>query len=118
MIKGVSTVWLPVSDVDRSRRFYKDKLGLQERETDGDWVELTAGSLVIGLNARDSEEPSSEGGAVVAFAAEQGIEQAVQELEERGVEVVDGVTEHPWGKIAAFKDPDGHDLELYEPPSG
>jgi catechol 2,3-dioxygenase-like lactoylglutathione lyase family enzyme len=116
MIKGVSTVWLPVSDIDRSRRFYKDTLGLEERETDGDWAEVVAQDLVIGLNARDSEEPSSEGGAVIAFAVDDSIESTMEDLKGKGVEFVGGISEHPWGRLAAFKDPDGHDLELYEPP--
>ena len=34
-----------------------------------------------------------------------------------GVEFEGDVSEHPWGKIASFKDPDGNDLQLYEPPT-
>jgi len=44
------------------------------------------------------------------------LEEAVEELQGKGVEVVDGITDHPWGRIAAFKDPDGNSLELFEPP--
>lgn len=37
-----------------------------------------------------------------------------------GLDVVepDGeVSEHPWGRIAPFQDPDGNDLQLYAPPA-
>jgi predicted enzyme related to lactoylglutathione lyase len=34
------------------------------------------------------------------------------------VDVPGGVTEHPWGKVAPFVDPDGNDLQLFEPPAG
>ena len=116
MLTGVSTVWLPVEDLDRARRFYREVLELEERETDGDWAEVQAGDLVIGLNARESAH-DGEGGAVVAFRPEGDIEDVVQQLEQRDVRFVGGITEHPWGRVAAFKDPDGNDLELYEPPS-
>jgi predicted enzyme related to lactoylglutathione lyase len=28
---------------------------------------------------------------------------------------LDGISEHPWGRIVTFKDPDGNDLQLYTP---
>ena len=117
MLEAISNVWLPVNDMDRALAFYGDTLGIPVKENHGEWAELELDGLVIGLNARESETPGGEGGAVPAFRATQGIEQAVEALRSKGVEVVDGVTEHPWGKIAAFKDPDGNSLELYEPPS-
>ena len=39
-------------------------------------------------------------------------------LKEKGVEFSDDISEHPWGKIVPFKDPDGNDLQLYEAPNG
>ncbi len=27
------------------------------------------------------------------------------------------ISEHAWGRVASFKDPDGNDLQLYEPPA-
>ncbi len=117
MVKGVSNVWLPVNDMDRAISFYGDVLGLSVKENYGEWAELEVDGLTIGLNARDSETPGGEGGAVLAFRAEQPLEQAVEALQGKGVEVVDGIAERSWGRIAAFKDPDGNSLELYEPPS-
>ncbi len=117
MVKGVSNVWLPVNDMERALQFYGDTLGISVKENHGEWAELTLDGLTIGLNARDSEQPGPEGGAVVSFRAEQPIQQAVEDLQGKGVEVIGGVTDHPWGKVAAFKDPDGNSLEFYEPPS-
>ena len=117
MVKAVSNVWLPVNDMDRAISFYGDVLGLSVKENQGEWAELEVDGLTVGLNARDSETPGGEGGAVLAFRAEQPLEQAVEELQSKGVEVVDGIAERSWGRIAAFKDPDGNTLELFEPPS-
>jgi predicted enzyme related to lactoylglutathione lyase len=114
MIKGIATTWLPVSDMDAAAAFYRDHLGLDVVEHDGDWTEVTAGDQRIGLNA--SESPSGDGGAVIAFAVDD-IDATVEELKGKGVEFSGEVSEHPWGRIAPFKDPDGNDLQVYAPPS-
>jgi catechol 2,3-dioxygenase-like lactoylglutathione lyase family enzyme len=117
MLNGVSTVWLPVNDMDRALGFYGDTLGLEVKENHGEWAEVDADGLTIGLNARDSETPGPEGGAVIAFRPDGGIDEVVEKLQAEGVEFADGVADRSWGRIAAFHDPDGNVLELYEPPS-
>jgi predicted enzyme related to lactoylglutathione lyase len=115
MIAGTSVVWLPVSDINRSLSFYRDQLGLSELEHEDDWAQLDANGLHIGLNARES--PDGDGGAVIAFRPEKGLESAIKELRESGADVPGDISEHPWGRVATFKDPDGNDLQLYEPPA-
>jgi predicted enzyme related to lactoylglutathione lyase len=114
MLKGIATVWLPVTDMGRAVSFYRDSLGLDVVEHDGDWTEVTAGDQRIGLN--EGESPAGDGGAVIAFGVDD-IESTVEELKGNGVEFTDEISEHPWGKIAPFKDADGNDLQLYAPPS-
>ncbi len=118
MVHGVSVVWLPVTDIDRAVGFYRDTLGLEEHARQGEWAELEANGLRIGLNARESESTEGQGGAVLAFQPEGDLEDAVAELRERGVEFAGAIAEHPWGRIASFRDPDGNDLQLYAPPQG
>jgi predicted enzyme related to lactoylglutathione lyase len=114
MIKGISAVWLPVSEMDRAVGFYRDSLGLEVIEHDGDWSEVTAGDQRIGLNG--AESPGGDGGAVIAFSVDD-LDATVEKLKESGVEFSGEVSEHPWGRIAPFKDPDGNDLQVYAPPS-
>ena len=115
MVHGVSVVWLPVTDVAAAVDFYSLSLGLSVESQQDDWAELKAGELRIGLNGNES--PSGDGGAVIAFSAEaEGIDATVDELTGKGVEFADGISDHPWGRIAPFKDPDGNDLQLFEPP--
>jgi predicted enzyme related to lactoylglutathione lyase len=114
MIQGIATIWLPVTDMGAAVAFYRDKLGLEAVEHDGDWSEVTAGDQRIGLNANES--PAGDGGAVVAFKVDD-IEGTVEQLKGAGVEFADEISDHPWGRIAPFKDPDGNDLQLYAPPS-
>jgi predicted enzyme related to lactoylglutathione lyase len=112
MIDGISRVWLPVSEMNAAVAFYRDKLGL-EVEEHGDWSEVSAGSERIGLNA--SESPAGSGGAVIAFSVDD-LDATVERLKGNGVEFSGEVSEHPWGRIAPFEDPDGNDLQVYEPP--
>lgn len=114
MIDGIATVWLPVSDMDTAVAFYRDKLGFDVEEHDGSWSQVSAGKERIGLNG--TESPSGEGGAVIAFSVDD-LDSTVEELKGKGVDFAGGVSEHPWGRIAPFKDPDGNDLQVYAPPS-
>ncbi len=115
MIDGIATVWLPVSDMHKALEFYGETLGLDIEQQEDDWSLVTAGSVSIGLNGRNEENSGGEGGAVIAFRPSEDIEEAVQALSAEGVEIAGGVTEHPWGKVATFLDPDGNELQLYEP---
>ncbi len=115
MIHGTAVVWLPVADMKRSLSFYRDQLSLEEVRSEGDWAELDANGLHIGLNA--SEHPDSRGGAVIAFQPQGGLDATVEQLRASGVEIAGEISEHPGGRIATFKDPDGNDLQLYEPPA-
>ena len=117
MVKGIATVWLPVNDMDRATEFYSGTLGLQLKDNHGEWAEIDADGLTIGLNARDEEQPSPEGGAVIAFRPDGGLDDAVERLRGQGVEFAGPISEHAWGRVASFKDPDGNSLQLYEPPS-
>jgi predicted enzyme related to lactoylglutathione lyase len=116
MVRGIDAVWLPVNDMDRAVRFYRDTLGLRLQRQEDDWAELDANGLRVGLNAKDSETPGPEGGAVLAFQPEGDLDSAVEELRGRGVDFAGGISEHPWGRIAPLHDPDGNSLQLYEPP--
>jgi catechol 2,3-dioxygenase-like lactoylglutathione lyase family enzyme len=114
----IELVPIPVSDVDRAKSFYVDKVGFN---ADHDhlvnptlrFVQLTppgsACSVVMGLGVTDMP-PGSQRGVqmVVADAA------AVRaELAGRGVEVSE-VDDQPWGKFVYFADPDGNTWSLQE----
>jgi predicted enzyme related to lactoylglutathione lyase len=111
MIDSISAVWLPVTDMNRSVEFYRDTLGLDVVQQEGGWTEVTAGDQIIGLN--DAESPAGDGGAVIAFNVSD-IDQTVSELKDRGVKFRGGVSEHPWGRIAPFTDPDGNSLQVIQ----
>src|SRR6185436_19906267 len=110
MLKGIAAVWLPVTDMDRAVGFYGETLGFKVTERDDDWSALDANGLLLGLNGSSDESPRGDGGAAVAFQPEGGLEDEVNRLKAAGVEFTGEISEHSWGRIATFKDPDGNDL--------
>jgi predicted enzyme related to lactoylglutathione lyase len=115
-------VAVPVSDVDRSKAFYTEKVGfvgdVDARVSDElRFVQLTppgsACSIAIGDGITGATPGSVEGLQMVVA----DVEAARQELLARGVDVSD-VKEFPWGSFAWFTDPDGNGWALQQLPAG
>ena len=111
-------VSVPVSDVDRAKAFYTDKVGFvadhDHRVTDElRFVQLTppgsACSIAIG-SGMDQAAPGSVRGLQVVVP---DVAAARDELLARDVEVSD-LQEFPWGLFAFFQDPDGNSWALQQ----
>jgi catechol 2,3-dioxygenase-like lactoylglutathione lyase family enzyme len=105
-------VAVPVSDVDRAKAFYVEKVGFNADHDhrvrdDLRFVQLTppgsACSIVLGTGISDATPGSARGLQLVVT----DIAAARAELIERGVEVGE-VQELPWGSFLFFSDPDGN----------
>jgi predicted enzyme related to lactoylglutathione lyase len=103
---------VPVTDVDRAKAFYADKVGFNadhdHRVSDEiRFVQLTppgsACSIALGTGISDARPGSVQGLQLVV----PDIQAAHAELTERGVEVSE-VQEFPWGLFVFFSDPDGN----------
>jgi predicted enzyme related to lactoylglutathione lyase len=116
MLRGVAVVWMPVQEIERAKGFYRDTLGLRITNEDAEWAEVDANGLTLGLNGREPSGAQGEGGPVVTFQPEGNLEETLDALTDQGVEVPAGISEHPWGRVATFKDSEGNDLQLYEAP--
>jgi predicted enzyme related to lactoylglutathione lyase len=103
--------------MDRAVRFYSDTLGLDVQDQSEDWSEINANGLMIGLNAREPASGSDGGGAVITFQPDASIDDEVSRLTEAGVKFTGEISDHPWGRIAPFKDSEGNDLQFYAPPA-
>ena len=111
-------VALPVTDVDRAKQFYVEKLGFNADmdatvSEDMRFVQLTppgsACSIASGLGITDAAPGSVRGMQVVVA----DVAKAREELLERAVDVSD-VQEFPWGKFVYLADPDGNAWALQE----
>lgn len=110
MIAGVANAWMPVEDMGRAKNFYAEVLELSV-------VEFEADGTRVALNGSESRGAgAAEGGPVLTFQPEGGLDAAVGELKDRGVEFAGEISEHEWGRVAALRDPEGNDIQLYEPP--
>ena len=116
MVKGVANVWVPVKDIERALDFYQNTLNFPVIKQDGPWAEIDANGLNIGLNGREPKGAHG-GGPVITSEPEAGLEAAVEGLKGKGVGFPAEISEHEWGRVATFKDSEGNDLQLYEPPS-
>lgn len=116
MIEGVATIWMPVENAERAKGFYRDTLELPLVKDEGEWVEFDANGLRVSLNGREKRGAGVEGGPMLTFQPEKGLDATVEALKERGVDFPVGVSEHEWGRVATFKDSESNDVQLYEPP--
>ena len=117
----LEVVTVPVSDVDKSKKFYSEILGFH---VDGDWeigggvryVQLTpvgsGCSICIGKNITQAKPGSIDALLLVV----KDIHKAHDELVKKGIKVTD-VEKMPWGAWHIyFSDPDGNRLTLQQKP--
>jgi predicted enzyme related to lactoylglutathione lyase len=117
MASGVATVWMPVEDMSRAIRFYGQTLGIRVKSEGDQWSELDANGIMIGLNGREATHGGSSGGAMLTLQPDGSLDDEVDRLKDAGVQFDGEVSEHPWGRIVSFKDSEGNDLQLFEPPA-
>ena len=102
---------LAVSDLERAREFYEQKLGLTVEAEVAETIRYTCGA---GTGLAVFERPMEATDRTVAAFEVENIAQEVDELRARGVEV-EGVITLPSGiKRAFFKDPDGNIIGMRE----
>ena len=111
---------VPVTDVDRAKAFYTEKIGFQadhdHQVTDElRFVQLTppgsACSIAIGTGLTEMQPGSIKGLQMVV----PDIQQARDELVRRGAEVSE-IQVLPWGSFVFFSDPDGNTWALQQIP--
>ena len=115
-------VAVPVSDVDRAKNFYVDKVGFNadhdHRVSDEiRFVQLTpsgsACSIALGTGLVGTPPGSAQGLQLVVS----DIDAARAELVERGVDVSE-VQKFDWGSFVFFSDPDGNGWAVQQIPAG
>src|SRR5256714_13434225 len=113
-------VAVPVSDVDRAKAFYTEKIGFHadhdhQVRDDLRFVQLTppgsACSIVIGVGITDMQPGSLKGLQMVVA----DVKEVRDELVKRGVAVSD-IEVMPWGSFVFFSDPDGNSWSLQQLP--
>jgi catechol 2,3-dioxygenase-like lactoylglutathione lyase family enzyme len=121
-LKNVGAITLFVDDPQRSKAFYERVFDVPSIYEDENSAVVEFGNTIVNLLAtraayeliRPASVGAQEGGSRLQFSIWVDDADAVcAELATRGVEMLNGPMDRPWGmRTAAFVDPDGHIWEV------
>lgn len=119
---GIAAITLFVEDLEAARRFYQEVFRLPVYYEDDNSTVFKFGDTLVNL-LQASEAPDLVAPAAVAapdagvrfqFTLEvEDVDGMCDELRSRGVELLNGPMDRPWGvRTASFRDPGGHIWEI------
>jgi lactoylglutathione lyase len=115
LVSRVSVVYLYVSHMDRSLRFYRDLLGIP-LEGDDDWAEATLGGTRFALHATHEGIGELSSGTIHVSLEVADAADAAERLRAEGVETRETMRDE-WGTALEVVDPDGYRVYLFQPPA-
>ncbi|HET7531985.1 MAG TPA: VOC family protein [Nocardioidaceae bacterium] len=120
--RGIGAITLFVEDLEAARHFYREVFGLPVAFEDDSSAVFKFGDTLVNLlrteAAHELIEPavvaSPDGGSRMQFTIEvSDVDAMCETLAERGVKLLNGPMERPWGiRTASFADPAGHIWEI------
>lgn len=120
--KGISTITLFVEDLAATKAFYLEVFGLPVAFEDEDSAVFRFGNTLINLLKTSAAPELIEPAAVAAPEAGARFQLTIDvddvdamcaELARRGVELLNGPMDRPWGvRTGSFRDPGGHIWEI------
>lgn len=113
-IRGVDYIYYEVSDIAKSKEFYRDVLGMKVGTESEQWVEFDLGNTTLGIG---SYGQGGKGGTMASLAVDD-VKAAVVELKAKNVPVTMGPEEFPVCDMAIIEDPDGNKLMLHRRKDG
>lgn len=127
-MRNVSAITMFVEEPTRSKAFYELVFGARVVHQDGHSVALAFDGLIVNLLVRSEAAgllepapvaPADAGSGVLLTVDVEDVDDACTALAERGVVLLNGPQDRPWGiRTAAFADPDGHVWEIAAPLAG
>jgi catechol 2,3-dioxygenase-like lactoylglutathione lyase family enzyme len=119
---GISAITLFVEDLEAAKQFYREVFGLPVAFEDDNSTVFNFGNTIINLletsAARELIEPAAvatrEAGSRLQLTIEvDDVDAMCAELATRGVQLLNGPMDRPWGvRTASFSDPGGHIWEI------
>ena len=120
--KNIFAITLFVEDLKAAKQFYQNAFGLPVEFEDGSSAVFKFGNTLINLlkitEAKELVEPakvgSLEAGSRIVFTIQvDDVDVMCTELTARGVKLLNGPMDRPWGiRTASFCDPGGHIWEI------
>ena len=119
---AIGAITLFVEDLNAAKRFYADVFGLPVFFEDESSAVFRFGETLVNLlQAREAPElvapatvaPPATGVRFQLTIGVADVDATVAELKRRGVELLNGPVDRPWGiRTASFRDPGGHVWEV------
>jgi catechol 2,3-dioxygenase-like lactoylglutathione lyase family enzyme len=118
--REIGAITLFVPDLDRATEFYQETFGLETARPDADTAMFKFKNVYVFLHrAAAAQDPLPEVLAEANNGAGQfaiivdDVDAVCSELTGRGVEVITGPADRPWGmRTVTFADPAGHIWEI------
>ncbi len=120
--KAIGAITLFVEDLEAAKRFYQEVFGLPLKFEDAESAVFDFGNTLINLliatAASELIEPAvvarRDAGSRLQLTIEvDDVDEMCAELAKRGVELLNGPMDRPWGvRTASFIDPGGHIWEI------
>ena len=112
---------IAVNEIEKSKQFYHDVLGLDVVADFGANVTLTGGVVLQTLETWQSfihtDGVTLKNNAGELYFETENMDAFTQHLESFDISYVHKLHEHPWGqRVIRFYDPDGHIIEAAEKP--
>jgi catechol 2,3-dioxygenase-like lactoylglutathione lyase family enzyme len=113
-VERTDFVSVPVTDLERSTRFYEEMLGLRKVPGGGAWPEFETGNVSLYLIDPTNVGQTFEGphNSYIALRVPD-VQEARAKLEAAGVEFQGDVFDSGVCHMAFFRDPDGNALMLH-----
>ena len=113
MIESLAFITYPVKDIDVSRRFYEDVLGLRRaRSYHDDWFEYDLGDTTFAITSADAERPIPVQRGFIAFEVDD-LDAEVTRLHGLGVPFKRAIRESAVCRYAIVLDPDGSEAMIH-----
>ncbi|MFI8876975.1 VOC family protein [Streptomyces sp. NPDC055243] len=119
---GISAITLFVEDLEATKQFYREVFGLPVMFEDGNSAVFGFGGTLINLlkttAAQELIDPArvaapDAGSRLQLTLPVDDVDAMCEELGARGVKLLNGPLDRPWGiRTASFRDPGGHIWEI------
>lgn len=121
-MRHIDTIIL-VEDIEVSRRFYEEIMGLDVLH---DWGNMIVFSERFSIHKADALQPESDirhhikqgrqgSNNVILYFETPDIEKEYSRITCKGARILHGIVEVPWQKIFRIYDPDDHIIEIGNP---
>jgi predicted enzyme related to lactoylglutathione lyase len=111
MINAIHAV-IYSKEADEVREFFRDTLKFSSVDAGHGWLIFALPPAELGVHPTESE---AQDGQHQLYLMCDNIESTVAELQGKGVEITQPVTDAGWGKLTALRLPGGKEMSLYEP---